>query len=150
MLETKQFVRKRLTVEAVQVTAANMDEVAQWCGGRARNSPEGRHIKVNVRHPQSERQKQAYVGDWVLKAATGFKVYTEDAMAKSFDEDEIQPSRSEAKRFALEEQDTQPVTDSYAIPTGQPSNVFDADIPQELRTAGASEVAINEAIRGAR
>ena len=88
-MEIKNFSRKSFDVEGVQVTHENMHEVAEWCGGRLLQENDGvqdsAFIKVNVRHPLNKRQTKAYVGDWVLKTARGFKVYTNEALEKNFD-----------------------------------------------------------------
>lgn len=94
-METVTYVRKPFTVEAVQVTEANIDQVAAWCSGEIRitappkgsRAPELKYIKVNVHRALNDRQTKAYVGDWVLFAGTGFKVYTPKAFEKSFELD---------------------------------------------------------------
>jgi hypothetical protein len=93
--EVARFVRKPFYVDAIQVTASNIDDVAKWCGGkvkRAKPDPdivEGRvavkYVAVNVYRPINDRQKQAFVDDWVLKADKGFKVYTNHAFHNSFE-----------------------------------------------------------------
>lgn len=95
MLETTKYVRKQFPVDAVRVTAENMDEVAAWCHGEvdvektpARGgSPEreDKFVKVRVHRPLTDRQTKAFIGDWVLYAGTGFKVYTDKAFNKSFE-----------------------------------------------------------------
>jgi hypothetical protein len=92
----KQFVRKPFSVQAVEVTAENMAEVAGWCGGQLRTSvgKNGQgvqsYIKVRVKYPLKDRQTMAYVGDWVVTAldqsGQSFKVYTPKAFEMSFDE----------------------------------------------------------------
>lgn len=92
MIETKKYARKPFVVDAVQVTAENLREVAAWCHGDVRTTkkPEGaveeKYIKVRVHHPLTERQTKAFVGDWVLYAGTGYKVYTAKAFESSFEE----------------------------------------------------------------
>lgn len=95
MLETTKYVRKQFPVDAVRVTAENMYEVAAWCHGDvdvektpARGSSperEDKFVKVRVNRPLTPRQTQAFIGDWVLYAGTGFKVYTDKAFNKSFE-----------------------------------------------------------------
>lgn len=93
MLELYKYGRKPFSVAAIQVTEANMGEVAKWCGGRvhtvtdegASNAGGTHYIKVKVKRPLSARQTKAFVGDWVLEAGTGYKVYTDPAFQKSFD-----------------------------------------------------------------
>ena len=55
MIETHKYTRKPFVVEAIQVTAENMDEIAQWCGGVVVNSSEGNYVKVEVSRPMNER-----------------------------------------------------------------------------------------------
>lgn len=96
-----QYARKPSFVEAVQVTAENMPEVANWCSGQI-VLPEGKlgvttaedyakgHIKVKVFRPQNERQTKAFVGDWVLRVRKeSFKVYTNEAFERSYDSTEV-------------------------------------------------------------
>lgn len=92
----KRFVRKPFTVDAVQVTSDNIEAVAKWCGGDIRKGKpdhdieEGlvgeRFIKVRVYRPMGDRQSMAFAGDWVLYAGRGYKVYTNLAFEKTFEE----------------------------------------------------------------
>ena len=89
-VETKKFARKAFYVDAVQVTEENIEEVAKWCQGDIRkgyglSSTLGRYIKVRVHRPLNERQTRAFVGDWVLYAGTGYKVYSPRAFEKNFE-----------------------------------------------------------------
>lgn len=89
-LEVQQFVRKAFPVDAVRVTPENMEEAAKWCDGTIRMDDSGsRYIKVRVLAPLNERQTMAYVGDWLLYAGKGYKVYLDKAFRKSFGEHEI-------------------------------------------------------------
>ena len=92
MLKTHKFARKPFYVDAVRVSEANMKEVAEWCDGTiktqgdaGRAEEEVPFIAVKVYRPLNERQSQAFVGDWVLFAGSGFKVYTPKAFDKSFE-----------------------------------------------------------------
>lgn len=82
--------RKTFEVDAVRVTADNIEEVARWCGGTVRSvaGPKpgsGRpYIKVRVLRPLDDKQTMAFIGDWVLHAGTGYKVYGDSAFHKSF------------------------------------------------------------------
>lgn len=96
---TTKFVRRPFEIDAVQVTLANMEEVAKWCGGdvrtrKAERTEQGeftRYIKVRVYRPLDERQSMAYEGDWVLYAGTGYKVFTPNAFENTFVEaDKVQ------------------------------------------------------------
>ena len=89
MIETQQYARKTFIIEAVQVTEDNIEEVAEWCSGDVRqvvgkDTEIKRYVKVRVHHPLNERQTKAFVGDWVLYAGTGYKVYTPKAFAGCF------------------------------------------------------------------
>jgi hypothetical protein len=84
MVQTTRYVRKPFYIDAVQVTDANINDVAKWCGGEVRTADNSTFVKVRVHRPLNERQTQAFPGDWVLYAGTGFKVYTPKAFNKSF------------------------------------------------------------------
>lgn len=85
------YVRKTFTVEAVQVTDDNLDDIAGWTGGQVlanaatEKDPAKFFVKVPVKRPLNERQCRAYVGDWVLQARSGFKVYTQKAFEGCFE-----------------------------------------------------------------
>lgn len=84
---TAEFVRKPFTIQAVRVTAENMEKVAKWCGGeiRTREKSKTRYISVDVARPLNERQTMAYIGDHVMYAGNGYKVYNDTAFNNSFD-----------------------------------------------------------------
>lgn len=88
MLNFEKYVRRPFYVTSVIVTAENMAEVAEWCGGEILTEKQShrtvRYIKVPVARPMSEKQTKAFVADRVLKTKTDFKVYTEDAFQRSF------------------------------------------------------------------
>lgn len=93
-IETHTFQRKPFEVEAVQVTDENFEAIAAWCGGSivtVQETPRPgmpaakRYIQVPVARPLSRRQTEAYVGDWVLYASKGFKVYADRPFRKNFD-----------------------------------------------------------------
>jgi len=101
MLETSQYVRKPFNIDAVRVTAENIQEVARWVDSEVRNDQrDGQYVKVRVHNPRNEKQTKAYVGDWVLYAGTGYKVYTNKAFLKDFDKvsDETKMVDPDAKR----------------------------------------------------
>lgn len=86
MFKLSKFARKPFYVDAVRVSEDNLEEVAKWCSGEIfTDSMEGRYVKVRVHRPLTDRQTKAFVGDWVLFAGTGFKVYTPKAFDKSFE-----------------------------------------------------------------
>jgi hypothetical protein len=94
------YVRKPFEVKAVRVTEENMDDVADWCSGKLRtNSYNVPYIHVDVRPFVNARQTKAFVGDWILFAARGFKVYTDKAFRASFvpvEEEKVEPAPSPA------------------------------------------------------
>ena len=84
-MKTHKFARKPFYVDAVRVTESNMEEVAKWCQGDIQSNEVGKFISVQVFRPMGERQTQAFVGDWVLYAGSGFKIYTPKAFDKAFE-----------------------------------------------------------------
>lgn len=89
-LRTTRATRKPFYVDAVRVTAGNMPAIAEWCDGvlLATTPEEGlkRYVKIKVDGAKNERQTRAYIGDWVLKANSGFKVYTHKSYLNGFNE----------------------------------------------------------------
>lgn len=85
MLETMQYIRKPFYIDAVKVTVDNIQEVAKWVNSEVRTDDSGQYVKVRVHRPANDRQTKAYVGDRVLYAGTGYKVYTEKAFVQSFE-----------------------------------------------------------------
>lgn len=84
-MEIRKFVRRSFTVRGEQVTAENINELAEWCGGTVLGIGTGNeHIKVDVKRPLNEKQTQAHVGDWVLSTKKGFKVYNDRAFHANF------------------------------------------------------------------
>jgi hypothetical protein len=90
-IQTEKYARKPFYVDAVQVTRENIEEVAKWCMGDIRTQEQGPenesdlYIKVRVYRPLTPRQTQAFPGDWVLYAGTGYKVFTDKAFRQSFE-----------------------------------------------------------------
>lgn len=84
-MEIQKFQKKPLIVEAVRVSASNFNEVADWCQGTVEQADGAEYIKVHVLNPMNERQTRAFVGDWILYAGRGFKVYKDKAFTSSFD-----------------------------------------------------------------
>lgn len=87
MIKTQQYRRKPFYIDAIQVTEDNLEEVARWCMGDVRKDAkdEIKYVKVRVHRPLNERQTKAFVGDWVLYANKGYKVYTQSAFEKNFE-----------------------------------------------------------------
>lgn len=84
-MKTSTFVRKPFKVEGIQVTEENMPEVAKWCRGTLeRDRSQKPYIAVNVQKAANERQKQGFVGDWILKFNNGFKVFQDKSFHNTF------------------------------------------------------------------
>lgn len=88
--QTKKYKRRPFEVDAVRVTEENIDALAMWCEGRVRQGdPRGELEKFiylqKIHTPMNERQKMAFVDDWVLKTDKGFKFYTDQAFHKMFE-----------------------------------------------------------------
>lgn len=88
-LITNAYGRKPFTVDAVQVTEENFEEVAEWCGGEIRtNETSGqRKIIVPVKRPRRANQRIARIGSWVVFSigTIGFKVYSGNAFRNTFE-----------------------------------------------------------------
>jgi hypothetical protein len=94
---TGKFTRKSFNVEAIQVTAENMAEVAEWCGGTkkdARDLPRYNasdtpvwyiQVPVVLSKAKTFRPDQAFVNSWVVKTGQGFAVYTKKGFGISFE-----------------------------------------------------------------
>ena len=87
------YQRKPSYVDAVQVTAENMNELAKWCNGKIRVTrprDDGRqpanYIHVPVEKSRNKRETMAFEGDWTLVPEPGCKVCTERAFEYQFDE----------------------------------------------------------------
>lgn len=92
---TTRFESKPFFVDGVHVTADNMEQVAEWCGGEIRYATNPRtkakdpYIHVPVIRPQHDRQTKAFVGDHVLFAMNSYKVYTDKAFTTKFQKSEL-------------------------------------------------------------
>lgn len=106
-VKTVKYVRKPLYVEAIQVTADNFMDVADWCqalvgqkGAEAGTEnrpakgfeldPSKHYIRIRVHNPQSKKQTMAFVGDWILYTEQGYKIYTDRAFQANFDAVDIE------------------------------------------------------------
>lgn len=94
-MKTERFIRKSFPVEGVQVTEENFEQVAKWTKGticytdpkiaEKFKRPVQKWIEIEVKNPMNDRQTKAFVGDYVLFANSGFKIYTPGAFEKNFD-----------------------------------------------------------------
>lgn len=88
-MEIQLYSRKPLVVEAIRVSADNLEAISAWCGGtvvRVENETkkDRTYISVDVINPVKKALTRAHVGDWVLKSNKGFKIYTNNAFRNSF------------------------------------------------------------------
>lgn len=95
-IETKQYVTKVSMIDAIQITAENMEAVAEWCGGeieerdfttRNKTTTVIKLIKVKVTRAMNRRQTEGHIGDYILLRGGDFKVYTEKAFLSSYTDD---------------------------------------------------------------
>lgn len=88
-MQPVKYARKPFLIEALRVTEANMVEVANWCKGTILEAKRGektiKYIQVPVSRPANERQKKAFIGDYVLYAGKGFKCYPPKAFDDCFE-----------------------------------------------------------------
>lgn len=127
-LKLEKYERLPFTIEAVEVTAENMRAVAKWCGGQIRTSGKRgiqKYIKVDVKRALNDRQTQAYIGDFVLKAGSGFKIYTPRAFSESFRK-KVEGMMDVADRMVAREQAEEKAEDDD----------FDSTTPDDLPTGG--------------
>lgn len=102
-MDIMQYVRIPFQVDAVQVTAENLAEVAEWCNGEvARVYPgQGKSDYVAFKKTRTfssndanervthtnERLIKAFVGEWIVKKGDSFKVFPDWAFKNNFEED---------------------------------------------------------------
>jgi hypothetical protein len=141
MMITQKFERRPFYVDAVQVTADNIEDAARWCGGDVRNSARDRdnqteqYVKVRVYRPLNPRQTQAFLTDWILFAGTGYKVYTDKAFKNSFilaEEEHMEDVSSEPEQLELLEAEE----GDFQIPPAKPYHDSEVGAPELFRDAG--------------
>lgn len=103
---TTKYVRNPLYVDAVQVSNTNFLDVANWAqalvgvqgaepGTEIRPAtgveidPATHYIRIRVHSPKSQRQTQAFVGDWILYTDRGYKIYNDKAFRANFSKVDI-------------------------------------------------------------
>jgi hypothetical protein len=90
-LQTKTFTRKTFYVEGVQVTRENIREVAEWCGGtiaKKLDDTDDIYIHVPVKQTKNSGRphpSRAFIGYYVLKSSTGFRVYNPTGLEAAFE-----------------------------------------------------------------
>lgn len=93
-LVTTRYVRKPSFVDGVKVTAENFLDVCSWCDGEIVHNDGKQYIKVRSHNPQKTRHTQAFLGDWVLYTAQGYRVFTDKAFSATFND--IEPELPKA------------------------------------------------------
>lgn len=88
-MEIKTYIRRPFEVEVVRVDEHNYNDVADWCDGEIIVKENGsytdfNYIKVPVKRALHVRQTYAHLGHYVVKAGTGFKVYTPKRFEQDF------------------------------------------------------------------
>lgn len=103
--------RKSLRVEAVQVTAENLLEVAAWCGGVRRiyqksvettsgdfrSGQECVEVVISRNEYGRENKGRAYIGGWVTRvmgrSTPTHRVYTDHAFSEAFEKIKTSPEK---------------------------------------------------------
>lgn len=84
-LQPGTYIRAPFTVNAIRVTADNIEEVTVWCGGDLRTEQgDKKYIKIRASRPTKVDQTMAYPGDWVVRGSNGFKVFNSRSFWKVF------------------------------------------------------------------
>ena len=102
MIITATFERRTFKVQAIRVTAENIRELAEWCGGVLIDghlpATNAAYIRVPVSNITGREQTvQAHAGDWItrLTDANNFRVYKNRSFLQAFRE-----IADEAQRYA--------------------------------------------------
>lgn len=137
-VETQKYIRKPLYVDAVRITVANFEEIANWCQGEIQKEetlgePLKKFIKVRVHNPKHPRQTQAFVGDWILYTERGYKVYTNKAFHASFDLAQTQSVNGEENTGKIRIIDATPEEIANAV-------LQNSNVQQALGTKAKEEV----------
>lgn len=85
---TATYERKTFRVEAVRVTSENLEEIAEWCGGRVipeRIGYSRTFVQIPIGH-NGLNVIHAFVGNWVtcLVKTKSFRVYKEKSFLEAF------------------------------------------------------------------
>jgi hypothetical protein len=97
------FTRSPFDVQAVQVTTANIGEVAVWCKGTIHEGVKSLYIKLDIPDAKSSVRQQAFPGDWILLSDQGYRIYTERALESNFIEKVAPKVSDEVRRAAIRE-----------------------------------------------
>lgn len=89
MIVTTTWERRTFRVRAVRVTAENIAELAEWCGGEIKDAglpaTNAAYIKVPTRGSAASR---AHIGDWITKLGytDNYRVYQNKSFLQAFRE----------------------------------------------------------------
>lgn len=141
--EFQSFVRKQFPVQAARVTPLNIEELAEFCGGRLMHDGEkdGQfsrdYIKVRVAFPLNEEQTKARVGDWLVKQGRNFKVYKDRAFRNTFETKDGTPvPQQEIEQVATQEPSVS--SENRPSPAAMPKKIVHtepASTPDEIDQA---------------
>lgn len=110
MILTTTHQRKTFRVQAIQITAENMEEISRWCGGKLKTYvPDLKHRPGTYQDGQPciellvsrvmgrESVARAYVGDWITRIICGnhFNVYRDKKFRDMFQEIQADLERHE-------------------------------------------------------
>lgn len=85
-MDLAKFSRKTFSVDAVRLTATNMDAVAMWCNQRVEvDLDDVRYIRIKYLDRHARRPKRAVPGDWIVLDSIGFKIYPDDHFHRVFE-----------------------------------------------------------------
>jgi len=116
-IKIKKYTAKPVEVEAIQITKSNMAEVAKWCKGSvctevipAEKSATGEEFtekyvrpkmyrpKNRTHTPRDDEMTKGYVGKWIIKRGTNYKVYTDQAFANNYTDGQALPLAEQKHR----------------------------------------------------
>jgi hypothetical protein len=94
------FTRTPFDVQAVEVTTANIGEVALWCNGTIESHPKSLAIKLDIPGAKTSVRQHAFPGDWILLSDQGYRIYTKRALESNFSP-KTSPKLSPEQRKAI-------------------------------------------------
>lgn len=68
-MKAKAYRKRPATIEAIQLTDANIIDVGHWSAGRPIVEPDGSTVCLLIRTLEGEHR--AYVGDWIIRGIKG-------------------------------------------------------------------------------
>ena len=142
-MKTHKFARKPFYVDAVRVSEANIEEVAAWCEGEIQTTDDGqKYVSVKVHRPLTDRQTQAFIGDWVLFAGSGFKVYTPKAFDKSFEKVKtLTKAQADEAGIKVPHEKSQKPKRKHPVPTPPRNPVLSREVAEKLKATEQGETA---------